>query len=291
MSLKSLRTRQNIIIALVVFAALCGPLALFSTSRSSGNVTLPYEVSERTVAFAESIAKDFAAGRPTVLPTAAGVDSTFGHGAAGASSPTGITDIIYSGTFSTFVGDKRWEMVRFSVKMNGSHFTMSVPVSYDPLGFPMLAAYPSLVPTALASSGQSSPLPTLYTDEIPESVIDRVRLWAAAYAAGDSDALQVLVTDENAPLGGSYAGLGGFVCESRCVSIPWAYSSTTFPGYAVVRVQLGMETDAPTGSYVSIALDTLVRGWQTDAPRVQAWGHAGSGDLLRPYINNTVNQT
>ena len=291
MSLKSLRTRQNIIIALVVFAALCGPLALFSASRSGGDVVIPYEPSERTIAFAESIAHDFAAGNPTVLPVAAGVDPTFGHGVAGAVEPTGLTDIIFSGAYSTFVGGQRWEMVRFATELDGAHFTMSVPVSYDPAGFPMLAAYPSLVPTALARTGQNAPRPTISTDDIPTSVQERIRLWAEAYAAGDSDALQVLVTDENAPLGGSYAGIGGFNCDDRCVSIPWAYSSSTFPGYAVVRVQLGMEPIAPTGSFMSIELDLLVRGWQTDAPRVQAWGHAGAGDLLRPYINNTVNQT
>ena len=297
LSVRSLRIRQNAVLIAVLIAALCGPLALFRSSSSVSTSAQAYEVPEKTVAFATRIAEDFLAGTPTDLPVAAGVDPTFGSGAAGAGTDLDVSHLTVYSSFSSLVNGTLVDAVRFNVDVGSEPLWLWVSVSYDGSNRPVLAAQPSFLPKVVAQSGvTTAPKFAGATEEIPALVRDRVDRWAEAYVSGDSDTLKVLVNDELAPLGGSYAGLQGFSCEQGCSRVLWAAPSARLEGFAIVRVELVLQYSATNGDGMSASrtltshMDLLVRGWRSDAPRVQAWGPAGSGDVLYPYSNNTAVQ-
>lgn len=287
----SLRRRQNIILVAVLIAALTGPLAfVMSLGGSDPVVQTAPESSGKTITFATTVAEDFLAGGGTNMPAAAGVDRMFGR------SQEDVTAMRYSSleyreSTITVVGGSRVDVVRFALETYDFGFmTLSVPVTFTDAGRQILAATPSMVPATFATDGSASaPQPELTTgEEIPDNVEERIQLWAEAFAADDSQALRVLVNDSDAPAGGSYLGLGGFTCPRGCSEVLWATPSTVDTSLVNVRVRTLFVADSANGFVMSNEFDLLVRGWNSDAPRVLAWGPAGFGSLLAPYINNTA---
>lgn len=293
LSVGSLRMRQNIILIAVIVAALCGPLALIFGGRGDATaVPAGYSVPEKTIAFAERAATDFLNGTPTELPVASGVDATFGAGTSpDANVPLAYDHLTLYGTTAMAVAGVPMDAIRFDVDIAEVPHWLWISVTYDASGRPVLAAQPSFMAKVVAQSNSvTSPKPLSSTDDIPPLVKDRIGRWAEAYVNGDSAALQVLVNDEAAPTGGVYAGLQGFFCDGTCAFVKWAAPSTRLDGFAIVRVELVLTGIGANGRTVSNELDLLVRGWMTDAPRVQAWGPAGTGSLLDPYSNSSANQ-
>lgn len=293
LSKKQLRFRQNLILAAIALGFACGPLALVVALSSSGG-SAPTKVTAPTdaVAYATAIAEDFVAAEPTALPVADGADQTFGLTKQDIGVELEHDGLIYNRSVVSSVAGTRVDLIRFTVRRTQGDLLLTIPVTYSQSGDALLAAAPSLAPIEYPATGSvDTPSPDAGDDvanDVPRLVSERVELWAAAYASNDAQELKVLVDDADAPAGGTYEGLGGFTCPDGCTRIVWATPLTSDPSSAIVRVSAGFVDDGANKFVANNEFDLLVRGWRTDAPRVQAWGPAGSGPLLRPYLNNSA---
>lgn len=143
---------------------------------------------------------------------------------------------------------------------------------------PVLAATPTFMP-ALPRGNTKEPADfARYGTTIPAAATERINEWAAAYAAGDSAALQTITNDPNA---GTYLGLGG-----------WAASSVTVSGGGIVAadgnsllVRARVSLTRPNGFVMEAEYDLLVDEPNSTRPKVVAWGPAGSGFGLQRYGN------
>lgn len=294
-SARSLKVKQRIVIATLLIAASLGPLALF-ISLSSNEVPPPPPKEDPSwiVSFAETVAVDFLAGRPTDMPTVDGLDPKLGVSYSGddASRRPALAhkSLTHYYTRAEYVGAQPVDVSTFRVVLNdGKVLDLSVTTISDANGRTLLAAAPSLTPARLAAPGAAkAPLwqgdPNAI-DDVPQTVGAATKAWAEAYGADDRPQLRLLVG--GGPEGGEYVGLGGFNV-SRDPQTLGAYPSPNDPSQLVVRVRVGFSADSANGYQATNDYDLLVANPTSTDARVVAWGAPGTGQTLVPYQNNTA---
>jgi hypothetical protein len=281
-TLPVLRLRLYVVLGSLLAAAAAGVFAFMSwVSYLPPEPDLSSAV-PKVSAIALTAAEDYLAGRPARFPVADGIDPDF--------RPDDVDPMPFP-YLSLAQGSWRRELVTgrlvethsFLVVTAERAYTLTVAVALDG-SVATLAAYPTLTP-ALVNPGK--PAPALeyqgvdsLVESIPTPVSDVLAEWAAAYAADDVQALQVIVGDRTAQAG-AYRGLGGFTLATQPVI---RSAVATVDGY-VVRVRLVLSATSADGVQMSTDIDVLVQQPNTTLPKVVAWGPAGTGPSLTKYQN------
>lgn len=297
---RDLGWRVNVVLVLALVAAVSGPLAFMLSLRAPEQVVHVHRV-DAAAALAEQVAVDFLSGQFTRVPTAVGVDPTFGA----PRSSTGQLVAEYVRFPLAFIastqvvdrasmtyGERAYELITvFAVGVDGASWWVSVPVYTDG---PYLAATPSVLPRPRTPApqvpaldyrgdqGQVSPSP---------AVVSLVAEWASAWASDDRVTLKRLTGDTQV---GEYRGISGGPSgfEAQRTVIVSAVSLDTSvqgvqsvaPQNLVVRVAIWLR---PAGADLwgqSVELDLLVADAASDLPKVKSWGPAGSAPR-EPYLN------
>jgi hypothetical protein len=180
----------------------------------------------------------------------------------------------------------------------GNLMRVQVLIAVSPEGGQAVVGTPSLAPTAGedANLSSTSAWSGLTTDSPSSDVVQAVNTWVGAYTSGDPVALRQAVGDPDAshiylPLSGLSGArgtvlVGGWITEgtgdealrtgdmvvSLTMTLPWN----------------GQDPDATAQTLATY--DLLVTGADTAAPRVVAWGGAGTGPTLSAYDNAVVGQ-
>lgn len=255
-----------------------------STPVVTGDVTPPLDR-----AFAEQIARDMLAARPTTLPVAEGVDPTWGASSLAANEepvPLGVRDIAWSGSDYRVLNNRAYRVHSFLVRTDTDSYQLDVTTMRSTEGLPVLVAQPALgpvpqpatVPKALDYAEDPGVVDTVSAD------IRRVTTeWATAYATGDGETLRQISNDLSSATG-DYVGLGGFevVGEPRIVTAIHAGGPTMD-----LRIRVVFRSTGAKQYLMSNDFDLLVGDPDTSVPKVVAWGPAGSAIELTPYQNNT----
>lgn len=290
-SKRALRLKQNLIIGALIGGFLLGPIGFYFAVQARGNVPeVPPAIPTATVAFAELVARDYLAGRPTDLPTTGDVPQDLGFPTGGNQKPLPGATLTFDRWSPAEVAGVPVTQVRFRVASGENLYNLTIVTTRDSRGRDLLAALPALTPAVFAPSGSfPTPAPTSQTpgfvDTAPDAVRTAVAAWAAAFAAGDAAQLKILVGGGAAAPDGDYVGLSGFELRGA-PTISWGVlSADGTAGY--VRVTLLLSDPGANGFAPSNSYDLLVQDWGTANPRVVAWGPPGSGPTLEPYENNT----
>lgn len=276
-SLPVLKIRLYAVLGSLVAAALLGVFSTVAWLTADPPVVDFSSARPFAEGHALAITESWVAGRATTLPVAQGVDARFNETSGG-----GLRITVRSITPSNWVRDvvqgRVVETHYVLVDAAELDLLVAVPFLFD-RGVPVLAAYPTLLPTGV--TGAVAPLEyqevqnTL--DSIPQPVRERIAEWGAAYGANDGATMRDLADDTGASAA-QYRGIGGLTLamtpEIR-VAVP------TETGL-VLRVRFTYSSTAGVAGLVT-DLDVLITAPSTFAPRVVAWGPAGTGPALQPY--------
>ena len=176
---------------------------------------------------------------------------------------------------------------------SGSMFVVQVLVASDDLGQFSAVGSPSVLPVAPSSSWAAgvSPWPNNPPATASDTVVTAVNAWVDAFASGDPAKLRVTVGDPNSDH--AYMPLTGVVGAKAAVnSAAWRLddqgkaTSTMLVQVTVQFVWPG--TDTKQAGAAPATYDLLVVGANSGAPRVVAWGGAGTGPVLVAYQNAVV---
>lgn len=188
------------------------------------------------------------------------------------------------------------ELHKISVSTpSGAVFTTTVQIGYSPVRGAQVIGKPSLLPTAPSDTGSWPNLktwPGLVAATPSDSVQQSVQAWVTAFTSGDPDSLRLTVGDTQANR--SYVPL--VQAKATNVSLVEAASfknddgtTNPEPDRIVARVTFNVSWD---GQEVSgserlgeLTYDLLIDKANTAAPAVVAWGGAGSGESLTPFMN------
>jgi hypothetical protein len=281
-----LQIKLRLVLALLLVAAVSGPIALvvgLARSGSSSSTTAP--ANHLAEAYGAQVVRDYLTGAGTSLPVANDLDATFARPDQPVTLQVAAVD--FAGVTVATVDGLYVETYTYVARLaSGRLLRVAVPLSFTTEG-PLLVATPSLLSSsALASRTIGSEL--LDWDRIdgvsnstPAAAQTVIGEWVQAYAANDGAALQRITGDQDPAA--RYLGLGGInVLEVKTLN--------TFPRgerYSVVRVRVLFSFAGVDGYRSATEFDLLVLDPALPNPRVQAWGPAGSGPTLEPYQNNT----
>ena len=290
--------RTKVVVALILVAALMGPIALVVAATSKPASAPPAAnamgAEEPMAAIAAS---DFLAGRATTLPLASGVDPYFGRqtpatGAGTASTaavPIPHSSIVWSQTTDGDIGGQSYELDTFLVISGTTRYDLCVQVVDVPGVGPVIGADPTLtlsnMEVVAAGSGPAgldySALQGKKPESVPASATSSADRWATDYVQNDQSDLYNLTGDT---ADHTYYGLSGWTLVS--VTIPQSIATGNL---AVLEVEVTMQsTDLGTKQPVTVTCDydILENNVTTqEKPNVVAWGPAGSGPTLYPYMN------
>lgn len=182
------------------------------------------------------------------------------------------------------------------VSPSGSFFTTQVQVGYSPVRGAKVIGEPTLIPRAPDDKQtwpNLTPWPNLANVSKTEPVEQAVNAWAKAFTSGDPDALRLNVGDTGANR--SYIPLiqvtASDVRVSDVASQKPAKGDSTDkkPSQVVAQVSFAIvwqTTPIGRGETPSrVTYDVLIEQADTPAPKVVAWGGAGTGESLKPYMN------
>ena len=279
-----LRVRLAVVLTVLLVSSAAGVFSaaawLLAPGRGSSPTVDPTPVAQAR-AEAELVLLSFLNAEPFTVPLADGVaaDPT----AQGAAAPAVLDGYAWSGfelvELASPGKQSVFEVHRFVVSFEGTPelFDAYVTLSLTQSG-PVLAAYPSLLPTRSPPTANAR---VDYTDfeqvPVPEPVRARVVEWATAFAADSRSALFSFSGDNNA---GVYRGLGGFTAHDVAI-----LSAVHHSGGEFLLVRSGVRLVSANGYAMYNELDLLIGSHNTPRPYVVAWGPAGSGNGLRPYVN------
>lgn len=280
-----LRVRLIVVLTVLLFSSAAGVFSaaawLLAPGRGSSPTVDPTPVPQAR-AEAELVLRSLLRAEPFTVPLAEGV-STDPTGQQ-AAAPAVVNGYAWSGfDVEELVSSKSrsvFEIHRFVVSFTDTPglFDAFVTLSLTPSG-PVLATYPSLMPT------RSPPVADTrvdYTDfdQAPVSgpVQARVVEWMSAFAADTGTDLFAFSGDDNTA--GVYRGLGGFTAHDVAI-----LSSVNHSGGEFLVVRAGVRLVSANGYAMYNELDLLIGSHTTPRPYVVAWGPAGSGNGLRPFVN------
>jgi hypothetical protein len=182
------------------------------------------------------------------------------------------------------------------ISPSGSFFTTKLQVAYSPVRGAKVLGAPTLIPRA-PDEKQSWPnlrtWPNLVTASKLEPVEQAVTAWAKAFTSGDPDALRLAVGDTSANR--SYVPLVQVKVSNVSVGdvaahpLPKDAPEDQKITQVIAQVSFGVEWDGQnlgTSSTPSrVTYDVLIDKADTASPQVVAWGGAGTGETLKPYMN------
>jgi hypothetical protein len=268
-----LKTRLWLVLGFLVVSSLLGIVSFFAWMANQPEPPPEIPPSATATDFASAAAYDWLAGAGTGLPAAEGVDVTFdgtGEGFAG------IEGVSWGGFTPVSEDGRRFELHRFILAGDPPQL-LTVTVELTGSG-PVLASEPSLEPFT-GVGAPTGPADRSDRDDARfagDAATRSVSEWATAYAADDRDRLRELTGDlENRV----YVGIGGLTAADAEVR-----SVVDGPdGTDLFRVTVTYARGEEWSSVVSY--DLLVADSDTANPKVVAWGPAGSGTSLEPFIN------
>ena len=177
----------------------------------------------------------------------------------------------------------------------GALFTSTVQVAYSPIRGAQIMGEPTLLPKAPDDTGSwpnAVTWPNLVGTGASEQAVQAVNAWVKAFTSGDPDSLRLTVGDTQA--GRSYVPLVQAMASGVTVTDSAAFrnadgSTNPNPSQVIARVTFGVTWEGQTvkdGAALSqLTYDVLIDKADTAAPAVVAWGGAGSGESLTPYMN------
>ena len=288
------------VIALMVFAALMGPVA--ASRVANMKIPEPPAPDAEYRLAATEIAQAFLDGRETGACVGESADANAGRvPLSGAVADEVGVDIdqetpgaldVASLTWVSFsrgdIGDQLVETHQFSVVTDTDQsFALEVPVADTDDGA-CLAGGLALVPAPRPSSDTAESID--WSEVLPDNTAqlsdggeDQVQVWAQAWSAGDERALYTLTGDTRNV---RYRGLGGFalggeaVVTSTITTDPADPSADQIVTVVVTLVSAENPEFATTATY-----DLLVSNPDQPLPFIVAWGPAGSGLDLEPLGN------
>ena len=279
-----LRVRLAVVLAVLLFSSAAGVFSacawLLAPGRGS-STTVDATPVPQARAEAELVLRSLLRAEPFTVPLADGV----GNDPTGqqAAAPAVLNGYAWSGfDVEELVSSKKrsvFEIHRFVVSSTDPPglFDAFVTLSLTPSG-PVLATYPSLMPTR-SPSVDGTRVDYSEFDKAPVSgpVQARVVEWLSAFAADTGTDLFAFSGDNTA---GVYRGLGGFTAHDGTI-----LSSVNHSGGEFLVVRAGVRLVSANGYAMYNELDLLIGSHTTPRPYVVAWGPAGSGNGLRPYVN------
>lgn len=182
------------------------------------------------------------------------------------------------------------------VTASGSFFTTQVQVGYSPIRGAKVIGEPTLIPRAPDDSQTWPNLtawPNLTIVTKTEAVEQAVNAWAKAFTSGDPDALRLNVGDTGAdrsyvPLVQATASdvqVGDVAAQKPSPDAP----ADAKPSQVIARVSFAVawqSNPVARGETPSrLTYDVLIEQADTASPKVVAWGGAGTGESLKPYMN------
>lgn len=177
----------------------------------------------------------------------------------------------------------------------GALFTTTVQVAYSPIRGAQILGEPTLLPKAPDDSGSwpnAKSWPNLVSAGASEQAVQAVNAWVKAFTSGDPDSLRLTVGDTQP--GRSYVPLVQAMATGVMVTESGAFrnsdgTTNSNPSQIIARVTFGVSWEGQTvkeGVALSqLTYDVLIDKADTAAPAVVAWGGAGSGESLTPYMN------
>jgi hypothetical protein len=195
------------------------------------------------------------------------------------------------------------ELHRFTLSTaSGAMFTTEVQVAFGEKDGTGILGAPTLIPLAPSDSGAFSSV-SGWVGTLPgtntEPMTDAVKAWVTAFTSGDPAALRITVGDTRDTV--SYVPMVGLTMFTSVdvgttavfpenASLPvkeWEPD----PSVAIAKVSFkiawpGQPTDAANIDKLgTVTYDVLIEGADTAAPRVVAWGSAGTGTTLKAFKN------
>lgn len=292
---KLVRRRTKVILAAIVASwLLLAVLVLVSvgaSSRASKAVKVLQDKPAAKVlpdykAQADQVVIDYLDAADVQLPRAQGIPARLGRTVeSNTSTPTPAAAIKYRSVafldakhLGTVLASDQRVLDRFMVLAQHHTYVMTIVLQPTRLG-PMLAALPSMAPAVqLASGGPALDWMNYTQVQLSAGAVSQVDAWAQAYAANDRTALYQLTGDPSAH---TYTGLGGW----QVIGTPTVVSATTRGQQALVQVQVTMAPANNTAAQTVQAFDLLMQDVSRPLPPVVAWGPAGAGWSLRPFMN------
>lgn len=284
-----LRIKLRIVLGLLLFAAVTGPLAFLisvSIAGSSSGVIAPV-VNPQGEAFGTQIVREYLSGTGVSLPVAEGLDPKLGRPVEPVA--TQVLSVDFVAVNQAVIAGSSVETFTYTARLvNGVTVQVAVPLSYTEQG-PVLVATPSLLPVPEFAERTTTVDVLDWSDQpkispsIPDATRTAVREWAVAYIAGDGAALQRLTGDQDPAA--RYLGLVGVTLVDVRALRMFPIDDTT----SVVRVEVLFSLTGVDGYRSATEFDLLIVDPTLPNPRVQAWGPPGSGPTLKPYQNNTNN--
>jgi hypothetical protein len=279
-SLPVLRLRLIAVLGSLLLAALAGLFSAIAWLTAEPPTVDFSAVRPRAEAQATAIAAAWVDGRPTELAVADGVSNTFAASQGGGLNLE-VLSMSHSGWRRDTVSGRLVETHSFVVETGSGMYRLAVPFVFEG-NAPVLAAYPSLLPY-VPPTGSVDPLEYSNAEsrvrDVPTPVRDRIREWTVAYGEDNGRALRDIADDRSARPE-QYRGLGGMTS----VSEPEVRVAVSTTKGLVLRVRLAYLTTGAPGP-ITMDFDLLVTGEGTQAPRVVAWGPAGTGPSLERYQN------
>lgn len=295
-----LKIKLYTVLGAVLLAAALGPISfIIASSQAASQGPVTAEVDYAASGFARLVAEDYLSGRATSVPVSEDVDPYFGGSQSTAEKrlplPYSALTLISSEESSDAASGQVYEISKFVFLLNGKPMRVDVTMLKTADG-PVLAASPAL--RTVDVTAESHERVNYYASATFEegappnpAVSTKIQEWAAAYFADDQKTLTDLTGD---PMGGTYAGLGGFVLARNVqisshvvadpVTIPVVNGVTpNEPVY--VRVQAWVHPVGAEQSVLSNEYDLLILDAGTAQPKVVAWGAAGSAPLA-PFSNS-----
>lgn len=182
------------------------------------------------------------------------------------------------------------------VTTNGALFTTQVQVGYNEIRGAQVMGKPALLPRApdeTASWPNLLSWPSLVPSTKTEEVGQAVDAWVKAFTSGDPNVLRLTVGDTGANR--SYVPLvqatATNIRVNNVASKPMAADSEAGqnPSVVVAQVSFDIQWESQTiergESLSSVTYDVLIEDADTAAPKVVAWGGAGTGEELERFEN------
>lgn len=174
---------------------------------------------------------------------------------------------------------------------NGSGYLATMEVAIDPRGGSQVLNGPSL--NAIAGNATDNWANTdpwigiKADDNVTTQISGAATNWANAYFGGNAQQLGLVVGDPNA--GHTYDPISGASSVATTVEhtaqIPNAGGGATTIAQVSLVPAWNDATPGQNGAGNPIVMDVLIRGANTAAPQIVAWGAPGSGPTLKPYQN------
>lgn len=182
----------------------------------------------------------------------------------------------------------------------GAFFTTQVQVGYSTVRGAQVIGTPTLMPRApddKATWPNLTPWPNLIKTTTVDPVDQAINAWAKAFTSGDPDALRLSVGDQEAnrsyvPLSRATASdvrVGDAAKRAPEKGDESNSLTEALPSQLIVSVSFAVSWGGADSSLNSnlprVSYDVLVDQADTASPKVVAWGGAGTGESLKPFMN------